>query len=154
MFVPDLRPLFTLNTELGAPWEIGDTPIGRRRVFDMVGGQLTGRLSGRLLPSGCDFILMDLSGTARLDMRQVVELEDGAYVYMQAQGRLALSPELRAEAKSRAALVAADPARYYYRFAQTYETGAAAHRWLNDIQAVGTGRFTDKGVVCDVFELG
>ncbi len=46
MRVPSLRPLFTLHTELGSPWEIGDTPIGRRRVFDIVGGHLQGRLAG------------------------------------------------------------------------------------------------------------
>ncbi len=153
MSVPSLRPLLTLHADLGAPWEIGDTPIGRRRVFDMRGGRVEGRLNGRLLPSGCDFILVDTSGTARLDVRQVVELDDGGYVYMQAQGRLVIGPEVRAEATSREALVAVDPARYYYRFAQTYETGATAYRWLNDIQAVGVGRFTATGVAGDVFEL-
>lgn len=145
--------LFTVHVDLKEPWQVGQTPLGNRRVFDFLGGRLEGRVNGRLLPSGADWMLTGRDGTARLDIRWVAELDDGSLLYTQASGRHFIAPEVSAAAKSRDDLVALDPASYYFRFAHSYETASEKYHWLNRIIAVGIGRLTTPGVAADVFEI-
>ena len=87
--------LCTLEVDLNLGTIVGDTPLGRRVIVDVSGGRVTGpRFSGRVLPSGGDWLLVGTDGCARIDVRSSMELDDGAVVYATYGGRLNVPPEI------------------------------------------------------------
>ena len=50
--------------------DLGETPLGRRRIIGITGGTFSGpRLSGKVLPGGADWQLVRADGVACLDAR-------------------------------------------------------------------------------------
>jgi hypothetical protein len=50
--------LFTLTGTVGEPLHIGETPLGERRIFPIVGGEFEGpRIKGRVLEGGSDAMI-------------------------------------------------------------------------------------------------
>ena len=146
--------LFTLHADLRLPERnLGQTPLGWRRIFDITGGRLEGRVTGTVLPSGADWILVDADGCLRLDIRAAAELDDGALVYLAYQGRIRFPAEVLPLLTSHEAAAEVDPSRYYFRLAPFFETASEKYRWLNHIVAVGVGRITKTGVAYDVYEV-
>ncbi len=72
---------------MAAAQELGDTPLGRRRIIGITGGQFFGeRLSGRVLPGGADWQVIRGDGVADLDARYTLETSDGALIYVRNKG--------------------------------------------------------------------
>jgi hypothetical protein len=65
-------------------------------------------------------------------------------------GRWVIPPEVRQDMVDRATRHLVDPARYYFRTAVLFETGAPKYAWLNDIVCVGAGHVIDGGVAYQV----
>ncbi|MGQ0654706.1 MAG: DUF3237 domain-containing protein [Betaproteobacteria bacterium] len=119
-----LEPLLTAQISLAAPQELGETPLGRRRIINITGGTFRGaRLSGRVLPGGADWQVIRPDGVADLDARHTLQTDDGA-------------PEVL---QKLAAGVAVDPDLYYL--------------WLNRMVCVGTGERRADSVKLDFFEV-
>ena len=70
--------LFTIDALLGEVVDVGITPTGRRRVIPIVGGTVSGRLEGRVLPGGADWNLEHADGSVELWARYELRLADGA----------------------------------------------------------------------------
>ena len=49
------EPILRIRAELADILQFGQTPIGERRVINIVGGTVEGRLKGRILPGGADW---------------------------------------------------------------------------------------------------
>ncbi|MBW4091165.1 MAG: DUF3237 domain-containing protein [Proteobacteria bacterium] len=143
--------LFTLSLEVAGMQPIGATPAGDRRVGLVAGGRFTGpRLSGTVLPGGADWILLRPDGATTLDVRIVLQTDDGAAIGMTYRG-LRHGPAAVMDKVARGEEV--DPASYYFRTSVTFETAAPQYDWLNRIVAVGTGHRPPSGPVYDVFEV-
>ena len=143
--------LFTLSLEVAGMQPIGATPVGDRRVGLVAGGRFTGpRLSGTVLPGGSDWILLRPDGATTLDVRIVLQTDDGAVIGMTYRG-MRHGPAAVMEKVARGEAV--DPSEYYFRTSVTFETAAAKYDWLNRIVAVGTGHRPPSGPVYDVFEV-
>lgn len=152
----DLKTAFlcTLEAELGPNRTVGSTPFGIRVIADITGGRVTGpRMSGRLLASGADWLVIGSDGSGRIDVRAAIELDDGAIVYTTYNGRLNIPPELAAAGFSRETAETIDPSKYYFRTAPTFETASAKYAWLNRIQAISVGRVTSTGVAYAIYEV-
>lgn len=151
--MPELKSehISRFSIDLPEGLDLGETPVGHRVVFDILGGRFEGRLSGELLRSGADWMLVDRDGTCRLDVREVLRLDDGSLAYIQLLGRLVLPQDVRA--MTRADRAALDPSKYYFRVAPTYETSSAKYHWLNGIQAVAVCWLTATGIGGDLFEI-
>jgi hypothetical protein len=146
--------LCTLELDLNLGTVVGDTPLGRRVIVDLSGGRVSGpRFSGRVLPSGGDWLLVGTDGCGRVDVRASIELDDGALVYATYGGRLKVPPHLAATAFNRDTAESVDPSRYYFRTAPTFETASQTYAWLNHVQAIGVGRLTRTGVAYSVYEV-
>jgi hypothetical protein len=92
-----LEPLMTYHADLKAPVDVGKGPIGQRMIFDVTGGTVDGpRVSGKLLASGADWLLVDESGIARLDVRITLETHDGARIYIHYHGILEMNEKVSA----------------------------------------------------------
>lgn len=146
--------LCEMEAELGPTTPLGPTPFGNRFIADITGGRVFGpRLSGRVLPSGADWLLMGTDGSGRIDVRAAIALDDGAVAYATYNGRLNIPPEVAAIAFDRDKVETLDPSKYYFRTAPTFETASVKYAWLNAIQAISVGRLTRTGVAYKVYEV-
>ena len=144
-------PLFTLTLQVAGMQAIGATPSGERRVGLVAGGSFQGeRLRGTVLPGGADWIMVRADGSTTLDVRIVLQTDDGATIGMTYRG-MRHGPAAVMERMNRGENV--DPSEYYFRTAVAFETAAPKYDWLNRIIAIGTGRRPPEGPVYEVFEV-
>ncbi len=146
-----LEALLRAEITLAAPQELGDAPLGRRRISPITGGRFRGeRLSGRVLSGGADWQIARADGVSQLEARYTLETDDGALVYVHNVGLRHGPPEVLARL---AAGEPVDPSLYYMRTTPTFETGAERYRWLNKIVCVATGARRKDAVELDVYEV-
>ena len=131
--------------------DLGDTPLGRRRIIGIAGGKFSGpRLSGRVLPGGADWQVIRADGVAYLDARYTLETDDGALLYVNNKGYRHGPPEVIARL-ARGEEV--DPALYYMRATPWFETAAPAYAWLNRTICVCSGARRAAAVELDFYEV-
>ena len=140
-----------LRGNLSAALALGDTPAGARRILHFTGGTFEGeQLSGEILPGGGDWVLTRRDGVSELDIRMTLRTHDGGLIYLHSTGLLKISPQDRERV---AAGDEVDPATYYFRTTQRYETSADKYLWLNTRLSVGVGRRTPTGMITEVFTI-
>jgi len=148
----DTRPLFEIRLQVPQIVDLGDTPLGRRRIAAVAGGSFEGeRLRGEVLgsPAG-DWLLQRADGATALDVRLTLRTDDGALIYMAYRGLRHGPPDVMARL---AAGDVVDPKSYYFRVAPTFETSSPKYDWLNRILAVGIGRREKAGPIYAVHEI-
>ena len=148
----ETRPLFDLTQQVPSVLDLGDTPLGRRRIATVTGGEVRGeRLRGTVVgaPAG-DWLLQRHDGATVLDVRLLLRTDDGEHIYMSYRGVRHGPPEVMARL---AAGESVDPGSYYFRMAPVFETAAKKYDWMNRIVAVGTGRREPTGPVYSVHEV-
>jgi hypothetical protein len=146
-----LRPLLKLDIALAEPQELGDAPLGRRRIINITGGRFRGeRLSGKVLPGGADWQVVRGDGVADLDARYTLETEDGALIYVRNHGYRHGPADVLKELSSGKDV---DPSLYYMRTTPLFETGDQRYAWLNRLICVGTGARRKNSVHLEVFEV-
>jgi len=147
----NLQPLLQAEITLAPPLELGDTPLGRRRIIGITGGRFSGeRLSGRVLAGGADWQVIRADGVADLDARYTFETSDGALIYVRNRGYRHGPPEVL---KKLSLGEEVDPQQYYMRTTPRFETGDARYAWLNRIVCVATGARRPAAVELQVFEV-
>ena len=146
-----LEALFRAEITLAPAQELGDAPLGRRRIIPISGGRFRGaRLSGRVLPGGADWQIVRADGVSQLEARYTLETDDGALISVHNVGLRHGPPEVL---KRLAAGEAVDPAQYYMRTTPAFETGDERYRWLNRLVCVATGARRKDAVERDVYEV-
>lgn len=146
-----LQPLLNADITLAPPQELGESPLGRRRIINITGGTFRGeRLSGKVLPGGADWQVIRADGVADLDARYTLETSDGALIYVRNHGYRHGPADVL---KKLAAGEDVDPASYYMRTAPLFETGDARYAWLNRLICVGTGARRKSSVHLEIFEV-
>jgi hypothetical protein len=95
---PRLTLVYRLETALGQPLDLGQTPQGRRRIVALTGGRFSGpELSGKLLPdASADWQIVLPDGTAVADVRYTLQTDHGALLYGRTQGVRHGPPEVLA----------------------------------------------------------
>ncbi|HUK03649.1 MAG TPA: DUF3237 domain-containing protein [Burkholderiales bacterium] len=147
----ELAPLMQVKVSLEPIRDLGDTPLGRRRIIGITGGSFSGeRLSGRVLAGGADWQLIRGDGTACLDARYTLQTGDGALIYVNNRG-YRHGPKQVVERLARGEDV--DPSLYYMRTTPWFETSAPAYAWLNRAVCVGTGARRADCVELEFFEV-
>ncbi len=135
---PALQHVCDLAVSIAAPIEVGQTAQGFRRMIPITGGTVTGPLmQGRVMAGGADFQLIVADGTqAHLDARYVLELNDGARVFVQNTALRVASAEDSAKIRSGEPV---DPSRVYFKCQPKFEATSLAWSWLSEHQFVGVG---------------
>ena len=144
-------PLFDISLTLHPPHDIGETPLGKRRIVPVSGGMFIGeRLRGIVLPNaGADWVLVRNDGSVQLDVRLTLQTDDEALIYMQYLGKLLLDENVAAAvAQGRETALG----ETYFMTQPRFETGHPKYAWLNRIVAVAEGRLIESGVEYQVFE--
>jgi len=141
----------SLKLQVSGMQAIGAAPGGDRRVGLVAGGTFSGeRLNGTVLPGGADWIITRPDGCMTLDVRLVLQTDDGALIGLTYRGLRHGPAEIMAKV---AAGEPVDPALYYFRTAILFETSAPKYDWLNRVFGIGTGSRTAVGPEYEIFEL-
>ena len=151
--MPEIRTahLMTMTLSVAGMQPIGATPNGDRRVGLVAGGEFAGpKLRGIVLPGGADWIIGRPDGSTTLDVRIVLQTDDGAAIGMSYRG-MRHGPAAVMEKVN--AGVFADPSEYYFRTSVVFETAAPKYDWLNRIIAIGSGSRPPEGPVYEIFEV-
>lgn len=147
----ETRPLGILTAHLESEALCFDGPYGGRKIVMVTGGSLIGPLiRARILPGGGDWALLRGDGILLLDVRLVLQTDDGAVVYMTYTGRRH-APETVMARLARGEAVA--PTEMYFRIAPVFETGDARYGWMNKLIAVGVGERLKTGPRYHIHEI-
>ena len=147
----ELAPLMRAEVTLEPVRDLGDTPLGRRRIIGITGGRFTGtRLSGIVLPGGADWQLIRADGSAYLDARYTLQTDDGALIYVCNQG-FRHGPKEAMERLARGEDV--DPALIYTRTTPRFETSASKYAWLNRTLFIASGVRRREAIELELYEV-
>ncbi len=145
------RPLFAFQIDVKPPSIVGATPGHDRRIGEITGGRFEGeRLRGRILSGGSDWQSLRADGATTLNVRLVLQADDGALIAMTYFG-VRHGPKEVLDRIARGENV--NPAEYYMRAAACFETAAEQYDWLNRIVSVACGHRIAGGATYQVFEI-
>ncbi len=144
----DTRWLMSLRGSIPTPSIVSSTLM----VFNVDDAGIDSpRVKAKILKPSGDWIRIQPNGNWKLDVRLLMELDDGAPLYIHYNGVFKMSPELGARLQSGEAIPGSD---MYFRSAPYFETASVKYAWLNDILAIGKMRSFGGGtVIYDVFEV-
>lgn len=149
---PQLEHVCDIAVEIGMPIEVGQTDMGLRRLIPITGGVVEGAsMQGRVLAGGADFQLILAGQTqAHLDARYVLELDDGARIWVHNAALRVTSAEdgarlIRGEPVS--------PERVYFRCQPRFEAAHPRWQWLAQHQFVGVGLRLPDAVHISVYQV-
>ncbi|WP_136636907.1 DUF3237 domain-containing protein [Pseudooceanicola onchidii] len=146
----ETRHLFKLDLEVGPGFDLCGADGTGRLIYHVTGGRFEGdRLRGRVLPVSGDWVSVH-RGHARIDVRLMMETDEGAAIYMAYQGVNTLNASHRAQLAKGEPL---DPASYYFRTTPYFEVKPGPYDWLTRVVAVGVGTRSAAGVSYEVFEV-
>lgn len=127
--------LFAITAETNLSGIIANGPAGTRVVVEATGGTFEGpKMKGIVKPPGGDWVVVRPDGVMQLDVRILLETDDGAMILMQYKG------------------IGVDGGENI-RTAPLFETGDERYAWLNSVQAVAHGSVGDGNVTYNVFAL-
>jgi hypothetical protein len=140
---PLLERIADCVIEVAVPIDIGQTPMGRRRLVPITAGRIDGPvLFAKVLPGGADFQLIATPSQAFIQARYILETPEGEQIYLENTGMRVAAPEVVAQINQG---VAVDPALVYFRTTPRFETAAPRWLWLMESVFVGTGaRYPDR----------
>ena len=118
-----LEPMGVLHVQLGDMVEVGGGPKGPRVVVDVVSIDLqSDKITASLATNdAADWLtIADDGKLGCLDVRFTLKTNDGAFIFVEYQGR----------GDMETGLIAAAP---------TFQTGSEKYAWLNNIQAISAG---------------
>ena len=145
------EPISTIHAELEAIMSLGQTPLGERRIINILGGPVRGpRLNGRVLPGGADWQIIRADGVADIQARYTIESDAGARILVSSEGLRHGPPDIIAKL-ARGENV--DPSLYYFRTLMRFETADPAVDWMNRILAIAHGQREARAVRLDVYEV-
>jgi hypothetical protein len=144
------QPLLILDVDVGLPVEPGPIGAGRRRFIPIVGGRVTGSLTGDIIPGGGDWQTIHDDGNLQLEAHYAFRTTTGAVVEVLSSGVRAASGAVLQRLQA-GELV--DPAEYYFRTAIRLRTGAPELAHLNFRLAVARGERRKSSVRLEVFEV-
>jgi hypothetical protein len=145
------QPIFRIHAELAEILPLGQTPLGERRIINILGGTVEGaKLNGRVLPGGADWQIIRHDGVTDIEARYTIETVGGARILVVSEGLRHGPPDVMARLGQGEAV---DPELYYFRTCMRFETADPGVAWLNRILALGRGMREARMVRMDVYEV-
>ena len=130
--------LCELTSTLDKPFQIGKTPFGERIIYPVSGGTFEGpKIKGKILANGGDWVLRLSSTTSKLDVRVVLETEDGDLIYTYYEGFIHMNSD----------------GTYYFRTNPVFQTSSTKYSWLNHTIAIGVGKMIKGGVSYRIYAI-
>lgn len=142
---PGLEFAFEVRAEVADPTVVGEVPAGLRRIIDILGGTFEGpKLSGKVLPGGADWQLIQEDGFTDVDARYTLETDSGELIYVTNIGIRHAAPEVMQRLNAGETV---DPSLIYFRAVPKFETAAPELEWLMRSVFIATGERYPNGVI-------
>jgi hypothetical protein len=137
-----LEHLCDVEAYLTAPIPVGPSSWGTRLIFPVVGeGSVKGpKINGKIRPFGADWGLVREDNVFELDVRIVIETDDGAFIHTYYRGIVAMTKEEVVQF-----LAGELPKGLTLYTTPRFETGHPKYQWLTRIQAVARGSLEQEG---------
>jgi hypothetical protein len=148
--VLETRYVFTITARIGEVINAGETGHGVRRVIPVIGGEVRGRVNGKVLASGADFQIIRPNELIELEAKYAFETEDGAVVYVENFG-IRFGPIELLQKLKRGEPV--DPKLIYFRTRPRFETGHPDYQWLTQYLFIASAARHADRVVVDVHQI-
>jgi hypothetical protein len=147
-----LEHLLEFSTGFKDPVSVGGGPLGERIIADLTGGSFEGpKLKGKVRASGADWALVSPEGNLRLDVRVVLETDDGAVIYMPYRARMMMHGKLQKVLFKQTGET--DYGDGYWVSQIQFETGDERYAWLNNVMAVAEGKLAPNLVSYRVYAV-
>ena len=140
---------FRLDVEVDTPTSFGPGENGERRLVPILGGQVSGRVEGRICPGGVDDQTIAPDGLTRLAARYVIQTSNGL-IHVTNRGLRRGSPDA-IRRLNRGEEV--DPSEIYFRCTPCFYTTAPEHLWLMRSVFIGSGIRRAKSLALDIYEV-
>ena len=95
------------------------------------------KIKGKILANGGDWVLRLSSTTSKLDVRVVLETEDGDLIYTYYEGFIHMNSD----------------GTYYFRTNPVFQTSSKKYSWLNHTIAIGVGKMIKGGVSYRIYAI-
>ena len=143
--------LCEIDVDLEEPIDVGSTPHGVRMIYNIKGGTVEGpKVSGKVLPTGADWLIIRPDMAAELDVRATMQTNDNEIVYIYYRGIINADLEIIDRIQKGEDV---DPSEYYFRTTPVFETSSEKYGWLNRIVAVGVGKLAKNKVKYKVYMI-
>ncbi len=132
----ELVPLGRMDIVLRDPFVLGGVPNGTFVVAELESVRFEGE---KLKASGkgsanADWVTISPDGTAEIDVKILLESDDGALIFVSYTGRLDLATQTAYAAP-------------------VFQTGDERYAWLNNLVAVGKGKTDQKTLTYELHEM-
>src|SRR5688572_10750807 len=146
-----VEPIFIFQIQVNPPSVIGQTPGYDRRIGEISGGRFEGeKLRGKILTGGSDWQSLRADGTVTINVRLVMQTDDGELIGMTYLG-MRHGPKEVLDRIGRGETVS--PTEYYMRVTPYFETASEKYGWLNRIVSVAYGHRMAGGAIYHVFQV-
>ena len=136
-----LEHLCEVEAYVTAPIAVGPSSWGIRLVLPVVSGTAKGaKLNGKVVGPAGDWGLIRTDNCFELDVRAVIETDDGAFVYAYYRGVVDMTQD-----QVEQFLAGNVPEGLVLYVTPRFETSHEKYQWLNRIQAVGRGTVEPAG---------
>lgn len=136
-----LEPLCEVVAYVTAPIPVGPSSWGTRLIFPVVEGTVKGpKLNAKFRPFGADWGLIRADNCFELDVRAVLETDDGAFIHTYYTGIIDMTKE-----QVDKFLAGELPTGLSLYVTPRFETSHEKYQWLTRIQAVGRGSVEPEG---------
>ena len=148
---PKLEFVCELKVKLKAPYVVGETPHGIRRIIPIVGGTFEGpNIKGEILDGGADWQIVRKDGVAELEAHYQIKTDDGVIIYIKNTGLRVASPEVAARISRGEAVPASE---YYFRAIPKFEAPAGKYEWMNNAIFICKGVRNPDNVAIQVWKV-
>jgi len=147
-----LRRLMDIDVVVRPIVDLGDSPLGGRRLVVFDGGTFEGRdgLRGSVAPGGVDWQIVRSDGVIEIDAHYVLVTDEGESIEVRSTG-LRKATAAVGDRLMRGEEVA--PSEYYFRTHVRLSTSASRLAWMNDLIAVSTGERRQGSVRISVHQV-
>lgn len=128
------------------------TAAGSKIIYPIKGGTIAGKINGTFLPIGADLGSLVSPTNFKLDVREVIQTDDHATIYVTYTGYIYADTEtfnLIVSGKSKEV----NPDKYYFRVSPIFETASPKYDWLNHTVTIGVGTVTETGVSYTIYAV-
>ena len=140
-----------ITADLEEPIDVGSTPHGVRMIYNIKGGTVEGpKVSGKILPTGADWLIIRPDMAAELDVRATMQTDDNEIVYTYYRGIINADLEIIDKIQKGEDV---DPSEYYFRTTPVFETSSEKYGWINRIVSVGVGKLAKNKVIYKVYMI-
>ena len=152
---PQLEFTFSIDIVVDNPIIVSNTSsTGKRQLIPILSGQVSGALSGEVLPGGIDSQIIEPNGVCRLSARYALRVLEGT-VYIENNGIRRVPEEFKDMlfTEDMSFFNQISPSDIYFKTVPVFEVDSPELEWLRTSIFICSANRTSDGVKLDFYKL-